>query len=98
MAAQCKTNKERQVLFLVTEAHFNRLFLQVMKTSASVVFSGQVVISHSSAGLGNKKPFWAWSQSQEFPEPFELALHTSAAFSSWDRYRISTQHDSHGSF
>lgn len=90
MAAQCKTNKEGQALLLVAEAHFNMLFLQAMKMSASAVFSGQVVISHSSTGLGNKEPFWAWSQSQEFPEPFELALHTSAAFSSWDRYRIST--------
>lgn len=52
MAAQYKTIKD-----LVTEVHFNRLFLQVMKTSTSVVFSGQVVISHSSAGPGNKEPF-----------------------------------------
>lgn len=35
--------------------HLNRLFLQVIKT-ASAVFSGQVVILHSSAGLGNKEP------------------------------------------
>lgn len=66
MAAQYKANKERQVLFLVKEAHFNRFFLQVMKTSASVVFSEQVVISHSSAGLGNKEPFWAWFRAKNF--------------------------------